>query len=77
MLSKHVSGDDERRVLCELPSGMQILAIFLLLLISLPQEGKGLLKNGIIPQTQRLQQNSHVRTIVRIHRYPSTSSQRG
>lgn len=28
MLKKHVRGDDERRMLCEHPTGMQILAVF-------------------------------------------------
>ena len=28
MLKKHVRGDDERRMLCEHPRGMQVLAIF-------------------------------------------------
>lgn len=28
MLKKHVRGEDERRMLCEHSSGMQILAIF-------------------------------------------------
>ena len=28
MLSRHTNGDDKRKMLCELPSRIQILAIF-------------------------------------------------